>query len=588
MNTRNPFANVRLAGLGLVAALALAPACLHAQTVTATPATLTISYLIGNPLPAAQSVSVRLSTGTATYTATNAQGWLVVSPPAGTLPATLSMQVNPSTLPAGTYTDTVTVTVTGVSTPTTIGVTLIVSAQPSGITASPSTLSFIVPPDPPASQSITLTTTGAPVPFTVTAGAKWMTVSPTAGVVLPGEELVLTISVNATGLAPQTAPYTGKLTIVSSNGGSAQSGTLNLTISLTVNTAAPTITSVFPSTLPVSQNPVTITIRGSGFYSSTVAGLSGLTAPLATKLLSSNALLATIPASELATPTTLNLFVTNPPPGGSSTMFSVPVADTPVLLASVNAASYSTNSTTTTPNVSAGELMTLFGTNIGPVTPADMTTSGPDQVSTSLAGVSVTVDGYAAPLLYVSQNQVSIQTPYEVSTSDSTQQISLVNGTAPAATMPIAIAASSPGIFSSNGTGSGQAAALNYNSTTGQYTLNSQSNPANIGSTVILYITGAGAYPGSTASALGVSSLTGLLLPPTTSPLPQAATTPTVTIGGTAATVSYSGAIPGSLLGLVQLNVTVPTGATTGNAVPVTVTSGSGSAQTTMTLAIHP
>ncbi len=566
----------------------LAPPRALAQTVSATPTAVTFSYVIGNPLPAASSVSLRLSSGTAAYSATNTQPWLVVSPPSGSMPATLSLQVNPTSLTAGAYTDTVTVAVSGVASPTTIGVTLVVSARAGGIVANPSSLSFSTPPNPPASQTIILTTEGAPVPFTVTSGAKWMTVTPTAGVVLPGEQFSLTVSVDSSALNPQAAPYTGKLTMVSSSGGSAQTSTLNLTVNLTVNSALPAITSVFPTTLPISQNPVTITIRGTGFYSATVAGLSGLPAPLATKLLNSTAMLATIPASELSAPTTLGLFVTNPAPGGSSATFSVPVADTPVLLAAVNAASYSTNSTSTTPNVSPGELLTLFGTNIGPVTPAGMTTSGPDQVSTSLSGVSVTVDGYAAPILYASQNQVSIQVPFAVSTSDATQVISLTNGSNPATTLPVAIAASAPGIFSANGTGDGQAAALNYNSTTSQYTLNSQTNPANIGSTILLYITGAGAYPSSTASALGVTSLTGLLLPSTASPLPQVATVPTVTIGGAAATVAYAGAIPGSLLGLVQLNVVVPTGATTGNTVPVSVAIGGGAAQSTITLAIHP
>ncbi len=556
-------------------------------TVTIAPAAVTFSYQIGNPLPAAQIVSAHISSGPATFTATNTQPWLVVSPPSGNMPATLSLQVNPTSLTAGSYTDVVTVTVSGVTTPVTVSVTLNINAPASGITVSPSSLSFTVPPDPPASQTLTLTTTGAPVPFTVTAGAPWMTVTPTAGVVLPGEELMLTVSVNAAALAPQTTPYSGKVTIVASTGGSSQTNTQNISVSLTVNTAAPAITSVFPPTLPVSANPVTITIRGTGFYGSTVAGLSGLTTALPTKLLSSTALLATIPASELSSPTTLNLFVSNPPPGGSSPAFSLSVADTPVLLAAVNAASYGTNSNTTTPNLSPGELVTLFGTNIGPVTPAGMTTSAnPDYVDTSLSGVSVTVDGHAAPILYVSQSQVSIQVPYEVAPTDPTQQISLTNGSAPAATLPISIVAASPGIFTANGSGSAAAAALNYNSTTGQYTLNASNNPAPIGSTVILYVTGLGSYPSGTLS--GFSTLSGLLLPVATNPLPQLATLPTVTIGGVGATVAYAGAIPGSLLGVVQLNVLVPTGATTGNTVPVTVVSGPGTAQNSVTLAIHP
>jgi uncharacterized protein (TIGR03437 family) len=46
---------------------------------------------------------------------------------------------------------------------------------------------------------------------------------------------------------------------------------------------------------------------------------------------------------------------------------------------------------------------------------------------------------------------------------------------------------------------------------------------------------------------------------------------PTVTIGGQLAQVGFSGLAPGSA-GLYQVNVTIPTGITPGNAVPVVLT----------------
>ena len=42
------------------------------------------------------------------------------------------------------------------------------------------------------------------------------------------------------------------------------------------------------------------------------------------------------------------------------------------------------------------------------------------------------------------------------------------------------------------------------------------------------------------------------------------------------------------MLGLLQLNVTIPAGSTTGTAVPVTVTIGGNATQANVTLAIHP
>lgn len=548
--------------------------------VSVTPTALNFDYVIGNALPSAQTASVRISPASlAPYTATNVQPWLVVSPPSGILPAALSVQVNPTSLPVGVYTDTITITVTGVAAPSTVAVTLTVTAPSSGITPTPLNLSFTAPPSS-SSGTITLTTTGEPVSFTVTAGAKWMTVTPAAGVVLPGEEFPLTVTVNSTGLVPQATPYTAKVTIVPSTSGSGSGGggSQNVTVSYTVNTAAPTISSFFPATLPVSSTPVTLTIRGTGFYSATVAGLTGLTSPLPTKVLNSNALLATIPASELAAPGTLNLFVQNPPPGGSSSTVAVPVANTPSLDSAVDAASY-----TPVDIVSPGELVTLFGANIGPLTPAGMTTTVPGFVDTTLSGVSVTVDGVAAPLLYVSQNQVSIQIPYGISPG-ANKQIALINGTAPAPNLAVTVAATNPAIFTANGSGVGQAAALDYNSVTGAYSLNSPTNPVYIGGTVVLYLTGAGNYDTGGGST---SLVTGELLPLTSTP-PVFAAPPVVTIGGVNASVTYAGAVPGSLLGLVQINAQVPTGASTGNASPISVAIGGATTQTGVTLALHP
>jgi uncharacterized protein (TIGR03437 family) len=72
------------------------------------------------------------------------------------------------------------------------------------------------------------------------------------------------------------------------------------------------------------------------------------------------------------------------------------------------------------------------------------------------------------------------------------------------------------------------------------------------------------------------------------SPLPQLSPLPVVTIGGAAATVQYAGPLVGSILGLMQINATVPAGSTTGTAVPVLVTVGGVPAQSGVTLSIHP
>jgi len=546
-------------------------------TITAAPVSAGFTYQIGAALPAAQTISVKTNAGTPAFT-TAITGmntlWLTVSPDSGKLPGSLSLRANPTSLAVGTYNATVTVTATGITNSLNIPVTLAVSSPPSTVTLSATTLNFAAPPIPPPAQTVTLSTNGTPISFSAASGAAWLQVSPTVGVVLPGEREVLTISVDASSLAPQTAPYVGKITVTASGAGvKAQSITANLI----VNSTKPTIASVWPGTLPINGGAQTITIRGTNFYAATVAKVQGITAPLSTTVLSPTALLAVVPASLTVAAATLSVLVSNPAPGGDSAVSPVTVANVPVIQAVVNAASYAMGP------VSPGELATIFGMNIGPSTPAALTiTNG--SVDTTLAGVTVTVDGKAAPLIYVSQDQISIQVPYETSAGIG-KAVVVTNGANPAANATVAIAAAAPGIFTADGSGTGQAAALNYNATTMLYSLNSGTNTARIGDTVILYLTGEGNY---NAAPLAGTTNTGYVIPLTLSPLPQVSPLPVVTIGGAAAVVAYAGPIPGSILGLLQVNVTVPVGSTTGAAVPVVVTIGGVATQSNVTLAIHP
>jgi uncharacterized protein (TIGR03437 family) len=59
-----------------------------------------------------------------------------------------------------------------------------------------------------------------------------------------------------------------------------------------------------------------------------------------------------------------------------------------------------------------------------------------------------------------------------------------------------------------------------------------------------------------------------------------------VTIGGQTATVSYQGAAPGFVAGVMQINAQVPMGVTPGPAVPVTISVGNTGGLDTVTMAV--
>jgi len=560
----------------------VSPAAATAQplTLTASPTALSFTWQSGGALPAAQKLSIRASSGTPSYstaiTGSNTL-WLTVTPESGKTPANLSVTVNPTGLSVGTYGATIVVT-TSPAAAVSVPVTLVVSQPLPALQLSATSLSFTAPAGP-LSQSLTLTTTGGPIPFTASAtGANWIALNPTTGVALPGSQTLITVTVDPSALSPQAAPYAAKITIVAT-GVAPANRSQNVTVNLTVNPSPPTITTIWPSSVQAGAAGATITIRGTNFYKATTVKVSGAVAPATTitpTVLSSTAMLAVLPAAVLANPDTLSVTAVNPAPAGASPAATFTVSGAPVIQAVVNVASYQGGA------VSPGELISLFGDHIGPATPAVMADADNNGfVDTSVGGVSVTIDSAPAPILYASENQISVQVPYEAGIGTN-KAIVVTNGST-TATGAVTITTQAPGLFSLDGSGAGQAAALNYNASSATYSLNDAKNPAHIGDTVVLYLTGEGAYA-------PYAQPTGLLTPApgVGNQLPQMSPLPAVTIGGAPATVSYAGPVVGSILGLLQLNVVVPANSATGPAVPVSVTINGATTQAGITLAIHP
>src|SRR5262249_7169011 len=114
--------------------------------------------------------------------------------------------------------------------------------------------------------------------------------------------------------------------------------------------------------------------------------------------------------------------------------------------------------------------------------------------------------------------------------------------------------------FTSNATGSGQIAAINVQ----DGSINTAQNPVVRGQYITLYGTGLGPLPGAPPDG----SLPGGVVSGTTNPQ--------VLIGATSkgfipdANIQYSGLAP-TLVGVWQLNILIPSDATTGSSVPVKV-----------------
>lgn len=154
--------------------------------------------------------------------------------------------------------------------------------------------------------------------------------------------------------------------------------------------------------------------------------------------------------------------------------------------------------------VAPGELVSIFGSALGPDQPAVAQPAAGTAYPTTLGGTQVLFDGVPAPIWYASSTQINAVVPNSIKTPV-TQMIVQRNGNSDGPhTLPVS--ATVPAIFTTDRTGQGQAAVFNQDGSN-----NSPSNPAGRGSVVVFYAVGAGLMTPSVAD--------GAVLP-LSSPLP--------------------------------------------------------------------
>jgi uncharacterized protein (TIGR03437 family) len=186
-------------------------------------------------------------------------------------------------------------------------------------------------------------------------------------------------------------------------------------------------------------------------------------------------------------------------------------------------------------------LLSVFGSNLAPSSWSWTSIPLPSQ----LAGVTVTVNGLTAPLLYVSPTLLDIQVPYELPTD--TPLTVIVDNNGRTATGVLTLSAAAPGIF----TDSNFAPIPNIGGAPGEI--------------LTLYITGAGAITPQIATGDAPPMSTA------TTDLPRPQQSLTVNVGGLPATI-HSVVVPGGLVGVVQVSYQIPEGLPLGtNAVIVQV-----------------
>jgi uncharacterized protein (TIGR03437 family) len=510
--------------------------------------------------------------------ATNPIGltWLSVAPNTGDTPLNLLITINPIDLGVGTYDGTVTVTKLNLPSQV-IHVHLIVVA--SSVSATPAFLTLMQPAGgAPVSQTVQING----VPAGTTIGALATTFLGTGWLAATASGNMVTVTATGGNLPQNT--YSGVVTVIVPGAGN---NPLYIPVTLTVSTA---------NTLVLSATTANFTYQ---------IGSNALQGPQTIQVTATG---ANVPITAIFTPSTGGNFVTVTPASGS-TPVTLSIALNLSVVTTLGAGSYTgnvavsssslpsvtqtikVNLTVTGPSapavgsvvngasflagsVSPGELVTIFGTNLGPTTGINFT---PDNghVDTTLGGTTVTFNGVSAPLTYVGALQINAIVPYEVAEVAPGSSINVTvnyNGVISASFM-VTTTATAPGIFSANQTGNGQGAILNSNESA-----NNASNPAPKGSTVSIYATGEGLLtpPVATGSMSGPSL-----------PLPKPVANVSVTIGGQPAAISYAGEAPTLVSGVLQVNVTIPNNINSQNQLVVLTIGNNTNKQQAITVAVQ-
>ena len=544
---------------------------ISAATLTVSSTALTFQQISGATVAASQTVTLSSIGQALNYTAeansNNTVAWLSVSPASGTTATSgvLTISVDGSKLTGGTYQGTVTVTSAGAgNSPAVIGVTF--SINQGTLTVSPTTLSFGQVPGgtPPGLQTLTINGSPVALPFTVTFATKdgnsWLFANPSSGTTpatvqvqasagaLPGGVYNGTVTISgAAGVAPVVVPVVFAVTVPVTISGAPSS------FAFTYQTGPPPAAQNLEVTSSVAGTPFSVQLQTTGPAGWLSVTPSSGTAPAT---LSVSADPGTLPAG-LYTGTITVTAPGAPTPPPIQVTFTVGTLPSPVLNAIVNAANY------TVGGISPGENVVLFGTGIGPPTLA-LGTVANGAFSTSAGGTRVLFDGVPAPIIYASATQTSVMVPYSVYGHIGTSVVVEVGGVQ-SSPGGFFVTSAAPGIYTLNQQGTGQGAILNQDG----ITVNGPATPEKRGNVIAIYMTGEGqTAPAGVDGAIivGASALKQPVLPVT------------AYVGGIAADIAYAGSAPGLVSGIMQVNLTIPLGAPTGDSVQVLINVGTASA----------
>jgi uncharacterized protein (TIGR03437 family) len=201
--------------------------------------------------------------------------------------------------------------------------------------------------------------------------------------------------------------------------------------------------------------------------------------------------------------------------------------------------------------IAPGEIVTIYGSNLGPATPQVATLGSKGLFPSTLSNVQVVFGNTLATPLLAYSGQLNVVAPFELIPGQSVQMQVLYDGL-PSPKITVPVAATAPALFTRDGSGTGRVSVVNIDGTV--------NTPSAAGAIATLYGTGGGLATGAIDGAIARS------------PAGLAASVQ-VSVAGQNATVLYAGAAPGIVNGAFQINLRIPATVPSGLQ-PIVVTIG--------------
>lgn len=509
---------------------------------------LVVSVPVGTNGPTYSLDTFNIGSGKLNLQASSSVPWLV--PTVGTsqvcglrggcYPVAIAFQT--SSLAAGTYTGLITLTdPNAVDSPQSVTVT----AQVGGDV--PSNLVFYLAPG--GSTSATFTTNG-PIKANV-GGTSWLTASTSANAVSGGYITTITataasnmaatdyngtITVTGSSFTPDNKQISVLLHVTTQPIAQASSSALSFDIAQGAKpqTTSVAVTNGGQGTLTVSTVTATAASSGTWLTAATVTG--GFTVTADPTGLSPNTYTGTVTIASngvngnIVIPVELTVMAQGPPTasvGGVITNSTLAVGEA----------------------LAPGDIASIYGSQFTFDAP---TAASSLPLQTTLDGVQVLVNGKAAPVYYVSAAQINFEIPIDAATGDGTVQV--VRNSQPGNMVYVRINAQTPQFIVYNGD-------YGIMTTPDNVLTGIPTHPVKAGDTIVIYALGLG--PTSPPIPSGTAS--------PSSPLATVPGTTKVCFGvespfhqAPCATAFFSGLTPG-YVGLYQINVTIPSGVTSGN-----------------------